>query len=224
MTQDFGKKVRGGLFITIEGIHGCGKSTQIELLDKKLKGQGFKPVLTKEVAGTPIADEIYKLAFKEGGEAFGNPLLMTLLIATSRASRVDKIIKPVVQKGGVVLADRYEGSMIVFQHYCQGVDLKLINLLNKHITQGVHANITFVIDLDPKIALIRKRTSLKVGEKLTGWDARKLQFHRKSRLAYQNLCKSQKNWILLDGRQTAQELSEVIFSKVIESINRKNAK
>src|SRR5688572_17579470 len=116
------RTVNGGLLVAFEGIHGSGKSTQVTSLQARLTGEGFDVGVTKEVAGTPFADQVFDLAFQEDGEAFENPLIMTLLMAASRASRVAKIIKPALHAGGIVLADRYEGSMLVYQSYCGGVD------------------------------------------------------------------------------------------------------
>jgi len=216
------RTVNGGLLIAIEGIHGCGKTTQVDILNHKLVEECFTPVITKEVAGTPLADEIYKLAFREGGEAFEDPLIMTLLIAASRASRINKIIKPTLDSGGVVIADRYKSSMLVFQHYCQGVDEDLVRVLNRHITQGIDADITFVLDVEPGVARLRRLSRLEAEGKLTGWDARDEDFHSKSRSAFLKFANTEPGWLVIDGNRSSDEIAEEIYSKTAHIIKSKN--
>ncbi len=216
------KIVKGGLFIAIEGVHGCGKSTQVELLRQRLTKDKYSPIVTKEVTGTLLADEIYKLAFQEGGEAFENPLVMTLLIAASRASRVNKLIKPTINSGGVVIADRYEGSMLVYQHYCQGVNEKLVRKLNEYVTQGIHADITFVLDVDSQEAQTRRLSKLGLRGKPSGWDAKDEKFHKRSKKGYLKFAKSEPGWIVVDGIKSSQNIADEIYTKTARLIKLKN--
>lgn len=214
--------VNGGLLIAIEGIHGCGKTTQVDLLNQRLIEDRYSPVLTKEVAGTTLADEIYKIAFKEGGEAFEDPLIMTLLIAASRASRINKIIKPTIDKNGIVIADRYKSSMLVFQHYCQGVDEDLVRKLNESITQGIDADVTFVIDVEPEVARLRRLFRLEAEGKLTGWDAKDAEFHNKSREAFLKFANTESGWVVINGMKSPNAIAGEIYSKTAHLIQTKN--
>lgn len=217
------RKVSGGALITLEGIHGSGKSTQVEDLKNRLVGDGFHVVVTKEVAGTPLADQIYDIAFREGGEPFENPLIMTLLIAASRASRVNQIIKPALEIGGVVIADRYEGSMLVYQHYCEGVDEQLVRELNNQVTQGIHADITFIVDVEPKEGYRRRMQRLGHDEQLTGWDAKSEAFHTRSREAYRKFAETEHNWVIVNGMNPPEQIAEEIYTKTTALIEEKNA-
>lgn len=210
--------------VVMEGLHGSGKSTQVEYLQKTLSTEGFPVVVTKEVAGTKFADDIYKLAFEEGGEAFDDPVIMTLLLAASRASRVRKIIKPMLESGGVVIADRYESSMLVFQHYCQGVDETLVRDLNKRVTMGIHADVTFVLDIHPETAHSRRMRRLQAGESLTGWDKKDFDFHTRSREGYLKFAQIEPGWLILDGTKAEEEIADEIYNRVKELISQKNSK
>lgn len=216
------RTIKGGLLIAIEGVHGCGKSTQIELLRQRLTKDRFSPIVTKEVAGTPLADKIYKIAFQEGGEAFENPLVMTLLIAASRASRVNKLIKPIIDDGGIVIADRYEASMLVYQHYCQGINENLVRKLNEYVTQGIHADITFILDVDAQEAHIRRLSKLGLRRKLSGWDAKDEKFHKRSKKGYLKFAKSEPKWIVVNGMKPPQDIADEIYTKTAHLIKLKN--
>lgn len=217
------RSVKGGALIAIEGIHGSGKSTQVEALRDKLRDDGFNVVVTKEVAGTPLADQIYDIAFQNSREPFDNPLIMTLLIAASRASRVNQIIKPTLEVGGIVIADRYEGSMLVYQHYCDGVEEKLVRELNRQITQGIRADITFIVDVEPKEGYRRRMQRLGQGEQIKGWDARSEAFHIKSREAYHKFTETEPGWLIVNGMSPPEQIAEEIYKKTAALIENKNA-
>ena len=216
------KIVNRGLFVVFEGIHGCGKSTQVELLYKRLMEDRFSVVVTKEVKDTPLAEEIYRVAFQDGSEAFENSLIMTLLIAASRASRVNKLIKPALMENKIVIGDRYEGSMLIYQYFCQGVNYRFVRKLNEYVTNGIHADITFVLDVDPRVAHTRRVLRIGFQRKLSGWDAKDEKFHRRSRIGYLTFAKSEPGWILIDGTRLPEEIASEIYSKTTNLIKLKN--
>lgn len=202
--------VKGGLFIAFEGIHGCGKSTQIRALVWRLEYLGYKPKVTKEVEGTPIADKINAIAFEEGAEPFKNPLIMTLLLSASRLSRVNNIIKPSLEQGKIVIADRAEDSMWVYQHRCEGVDESLVVQLNDLVTQGIHPHVTFLLDIPPEEGFLRRKRRAAETD-LVGWDAKTEGFHTKSREAYLQLAKENPSWIILDGLEEEENLAAQVY-------------
>lgn len=205
---------RQGLFLAFEGLHGCGKSTQIELLREKLIKEGCEPVVTKEVSGTPLADSIRELAFAPDGEALQDPITLTTLIAASRSTRVNKIIQPALEQNKIVLADRYEGSMLVEQHYGQGVDESYVRTLNDMVTRGIRPALTFVLDVDP-VQAQRQRTEREVeGKKPSFWDSQDMTYHQRSREAYLDLAEIEEGWLVINAMRPRCDIADEIYSYV----------
>lgn len=147
---------------------------------------------------------------------------MTLLLAASRASRVSQIILPQLNKNGIVVADRHEASMLVYQHYCDGVEESLVRSINEHVTGGLQPDITFILDIPAEESFQRRISRLREGDRLSGWDARDYEFHRKSREAYLRLGGLEPNWVVLDGMKPPAEIADSIYRKVANLIAQKN--
>lgn len=209
-----------GLLIAFEGLHGCGKSTQIELLADRLRKDGKIVKMTKEVSGTPIADEIRQLMANNIGGILDDPLSLTILIAASRSSRVRDIILPSLESGYIVLADRYESSMVVEQHYGQGLERLTVDALNRIAIRNTKADLTFLIDLDPKEALERRKIRSTKFQTISFWDSKPENYHQKSRMAYLELAKTEPNWKILNGMRTVKKIHDEIYMHVIEYAQR----
>ncbi|HET7640992.1 MAG TPA: dTMP kinase [Ktedonobacteraceae bacterium] len=207
------KTVPDGLFIAFEGLHGCGKSTQLDLLAQRLGGEGYKVTATKEVSGTPLAEALRPIAFAASSEAWDNPLVMSLLIAATRASRVSNIIRPALRAGGVVLADRYAASMMVEQHYGGGVEKSLITTLNQHVTQGVRPHVTFLLDVTAEEAARRRQGR----SSHSAWDKKPLAYHRRSRQAYQEIA-AQEGWVVIDGARPSEYISGQVYTHTLQAL------
>lgn len=209
-----------GLLIAFEGLHGCGKSTQIELLADRLRKDGKIVKTTKEISGTPIADEIRQLMANNIGGILDDPLSLTILIAASRASRVKAIILPSLESGDIVLADRYESSMVVEQHYGQGVERATVDALNKIAIGNTKADLTFLIDLNPKEAFERRKIRSVKFQPVSFWDSKPESYHQKSRAAYLELVKTESNWKVLNGMRTVKKIHDEIYMHVTEYTQR----
>lgn len=211
-----------GLLIAFEGVHGCGKSTQLSLLAGRLAAAELPVTTTKEVTGTPLADRVRDIAMPPQSEAFDDPLIMSLLIAASRASRVKQIIRPALQLGGVVLADRYEGSMLVEQHYCDGVEEGLVRTLNHYVTGGISADVTFVFDVDTDTARSRRAHRVADGHQASGWDTREPSYHARQREGYLHFTATEPGWVLVDGGQSVKTIAEDVYNRTLTAIEQKN--
>ena len=146
----------GGIFISIEGPDGSGKSTQIELLKKFLMTKGREIIITREPGGTRIGEKIRNILLdREYTEM--DYITETLLYAASRAQHVEQVIKPALEKGNVVICDRYVDSSIVYQ----GIGRQLgecVKIVNDIAIRGCMPDITFLFKLDPSIGKSRIET------------------------------------------------------------------
>ncbi len=149
-----------GLFITFEGIDGTGKSTQACLLAEKLKEHDFSVILTREPGGTPLAEKIRALLLYEKEINFA-PITEVMLYAAARAQHVAEVIKPALQRGEIVICERFSDSTLAYQGYATGIDHKLIQKADSIATGGLVPDLTFLLDLDTTEgwSRVRKRNS-----------------------------------------------------------------
>ncbi|HKV40664.1 MAG TPA: dTMP kinase [Blastocatellia bacterium] len=143
-----------GIFVTFEGIDGCGKTTQLNRLAEALKARGESVVLTREPGGTPIGQQIRSLLLSKDHIGL-DPAAELLLYASDRREHVAKVITPSLERGMIVLCDRYVDSTIAFQGYGRGLDLALIESLNRVATGGLKPELTILLDLEPSLAAER---------------------------------------------------------------------
>ncbi|MBO8433846.1 MAG: dTMP kinase, partial [Tyzzerella sp.] len=135
-----------GLFITIEGTDGAGKSTQIELLKKYLEDRGKDVLVTREPGGTPISEKIRDIILdRENSEM--SSITEALLYASSRAQHVSEKIKPALAEGKIVICDRFVDSSIAYQSVARGLSTKLIEDINKYAVDGLTPDITLYLSL-----------------------------------------------------------------------------
>lgn len=145
-----------GFFITLEGIEGCGKSTQAKRLAAHLRSDGYRIVETREPGGTPFAECIRALLLDSASEPIA-PECEAHLICASRSQHVARIIRPALRKGAVVLCDRFSDSTMAYQGYGRQLDLKNLETLNRIATGTVAPDLTLLLDLPVSIGLARRR-------------------------------------------------------------------
>jgi len=176
-----------GKLITFEGIDGCGKSTQMRLLEQYLLERGVFIVSTREPGGTELGKKI-RAALLDGGKGSVEPLAELLLYAADRAQHVRQVVMPALEEGKVVLSDRFYDATTVYQGYARGFDLTLVNQLNELATGGLKPDLTLLFDLDVEIGFKRTR---KRGDGAGGaaaqpdrLDQEPMEFHERVRSAY----------------------------------------
>lgn len=187
-----------GLFITLEGIDGCGKSTQLEMLVRVLIEQGFDPIYTREPGGTALGENMRPLLLANNGIGL-DPVTEMLLLAAARSQHVVEVIRPGLDAGRIVLSDRYTDSTFAFQGYGRGVDLVSIDQLNRIATGGLTPDLTLLFDVDVEIARgrldarpARPSTLAKLVEPAKNrFDNENLDFHSRVRRGYLDLAKAQ---------------------------------
>ena len=145
-----------GIFISLEGIEGTGKTTQGRLLADYLRGKGIAVTRTEEPGGTPISLKIREILLSpESGEMA--PVTELLLYNAARVQHLREIISPALERGDVVITDRFSDSTVAYQGYGRGIALELIDSLDLIATQRTRPEITLLLDIDVETGLRRNR-------------------------------------------------------------------
>ena len=170
----------GGLFITFEGGEGVGKSTQVRRLAARLQAAGREVVVTREPGGSPGAEAIRNLVLNGSADRW-SPVTETLLMYASRRDHIERTLQPALQRGAVVLCDRYADSTRAYQGAAGGTDPGLISALEHFILEDVRPALTLVFDLDPELGLARA-----VGrpDAEARFESKGLDFHRRLRAGF----------------------------------------
>lgn len=168
-----------GLFITLEGNEGCGKTTQIKALYHYLKVSGVPVLLTREPGGTRIGNAI-RTVLLDGRNHKMTPVCETLLYMASRAQLAREVILPALEKGQVVLCDRWVDATVAYQGYGGGIDVRWIESLGKVASQGAKPDLTIFLDLPVAVGL-RRAKSFKPADRI---EQKKLSYHKKVRAGY----------------------------------------
>lgn len=197
------------MFITFEGVEGCGKSTQSRLLYYRLARLGIPALLTHEPGVTGPGKRITRL-LKWSGEMKISPLAELLLFNASRAQLVQDIIKPALEEGKMVVCDRYADSTTAYQGYGRGLDMAIVRSANEIGTQGLMPDLTFLLDMPGAAGLARKDT-----EKSDRFHAETAAFHRRVRAGYLKMAKEEpERWLVIDAMQRKEDIAGIIWQKV----------
>ena len=144
-----------GIFISVEGTDGSGKSTQIKRIEQYLKQKGHDVVLTREPGGTNISEKIRSIILDPENTEMG-VVTELLLYAASRAQLMFQVIKPAISEGKIVICDRFIDSSFVYQGFGRGIPMDIVEGVNKVAIEGLFPDITFFFDINPEIALSRR--------------------------------------------------------------------
>jgi dTMP kinase len=215
--------VSQGLFVTIEGPEGGGKSTQARLLAERLRACGRNPLLTREPGGTELGDRVRDLVLSESALQI-TERAETLLYCVARAQLVDEVLRPALREGRIVVVDRYTDSTLAYQAYGRGLDLGAIRSVLHFATDGLRPDLTILLDLPVADGLRRKRSQSADGgrDDWNRFEAEATAFHERVRLGYLALAETEPfRWRVLDARQPASSLAEQIQELVLECVARR---
>ena len=206
-----------GRFIVLDGIDGCGKSTQIRHLAQWLPESGLMPstaqlVCTREPGGTPLGQSIRELLLHTEADQVPSVTAELLLYAADRAQHVDTVIRPALLRGDWVLSDRFAGSTLAYQGYGRGLDRQLITRLESIATTGLEPDLTAWLMVPVEVSLQRRH-----GEKEDRIEAEGRAFLRRVADGFAVLAE-QRNWSQIDAQQSVSKLSQVLEQTLRETL------
>lgn len=207
--------VMQGLFITFEGTEGCGKTSQTKLLNDYLTASGHDVIMTREPGGTPISEAIRELLLSNDSVNM-HPHTELLLYLASRAQHVSEIMKPALEKGRVVICDRFADSTFVYQCFVRGINKEIVEIMNNFAVGDIHPDVTFVLDVEPEEGL--KRAMLRNQKNSRGQDrieSESIDFHNKVREGYLKLAQEYPERVYLiktdkDKAEVHEEIKKVV--------------
>ena len=196
-----------GIFITFEGIDGCGKSTQCEMLKDFLKEQNKDFIFVREPGGTVIGERIREILLdKKNSQMTARTEL--LLFEAARAQITDEVIKPALEEGKIVLCDRFFDSSSAYQGMARGMGMDFVSGLNMAATGGLAPDITFFFDISAEEALERRG---KRGEASDRIELAGLKFQEDVRRGYIELAKNSEGRVItIDATNSIDEIFEVV--------------
>jgi len=204
------------LFITFEGIEGCGKSTQAKLVVDRLIDMEISTILTLEPGGTEIGHDIRKILLDTRNQGL-SPFAELLLYAADRAQHVDEVILPALSEGKWVVCDRFFDATTAYQGYGRGQDILLIKALNEKAASGIRPDITFLIDCPVQVGLKRALTRNKIlrQEAQARFEKEDMTFHEAVRQGYLKIAKEEpKRFFVVDGTLSEDRLAETIIEHI----------
>ncbi len=202
-----------GLFITFEGIDGCGKSTQLKLTSNYLKKLGLRPEILREPGSTILSEKIRSILLNKNIKI--NPISELMLYVAARAELVENTIGPALDKGKIILCDRFYDSTTAYQGFGRGLDIKVINKMNRLAVGKYKPNLTFIVDIDYPTSLARMKKMNKVADRL---ESESKAFFARVRNGFIDISRqNKKRVVLLNGKKPIEK----IFDEVKDCLNRK---
>jgi dTMP kinase len=200
------------MFITFEGLDGSGKTTQVALLASYLRGRGYDVLVTREPGGTAIGDQIRNILHNLSNTAM-HPHAELLLFNASRAQLVSEVLRPHLERGGVVICDRYADSTVAYQGYGHGIDLEMLTAILWFATGGLRPDLTLYLDISPESGLDRRYQASLFGDEWTRMDDMKLEFHRRVQQGYFDLMQAEpERWARIDADQPEAQVQAAVVS------------
>jgi dTMP kinase len=201
------------MFITLEGIEGSGKTTQIRFLAEFLEQRGIECVVTRQPGGTLIGENIRSILLDPASTVLA-PMTELLLYMADRSQHIDELIQPSLDAGKTVVCDRYFDATLVYQGFARGLDTELIQKLHQILFNNLKPDITLLLDLDPTIGLKRAWQQLNTGQR-SGHESRfeveTLAFHEKVRAGYLELARLEPSrFRIIDAAQSQNQVSTAI--------------
>lgn len=201
--------MKKGLFITLEGTEGSGKSTQIAVIKAHMEAKGHKAVCLREPGGTPIAEEIRTLLKTPRKDDNMCDKTELLLMYAARAQLVETVIKPLLSAGTDVICDRHDLSSVAYQGGGRGMNMDDINAIRKVVLGNFRPDLTIVIDVDPKIGMQRARNR----SELDRFELSQIDFFERVRNTYLEYAKTHQDFVsVVDGHKEISAVSHDVIA------------
>jgi len=204
--------MENGVFITIEGPEGAGKSTVIAMLAQRLEEEGYPVLMTREPGGIEIAEQIRKVILNPDNTAM-DPRTEALLYAAARRQHLTEKVKPALEKGSIVLCDRFVDSSLAYQGYARGLGMEEVFTINQFAIENMMPDTTLYFDIEPEEGL--KRINSHKGREINRLDLEALDFHKKVREGYLILKERfPERFISIDASASVED----VFTFALESL------
>lgn len=208
------------MFITFEGIEGCGKSTQITRLAQTLCDAGHRVTITREPGGCPIADQIRGILLDASNRSMV-PVTELLLYGAARAQHLAEVVRPALTRGDIVLCDRFSDATRAYQAFGRGLDRQQIEQVNHLACQGLAPDLTVLLDCPVEVGLTRARKRIETmsGPREERFELEALEFHQRVRDGYLTLALEEPHrFVVVDAHvtpdQVAQQIATAIFARL----------
>jgi dTMP kinase len=190
------------MFISFEGLDGCGKTTQVELLEAYLEARDLEVVATREPGGTELGETLRQIVL-HGGKI--SPWAEVAIFAAARAELVEEVIEPALERGAIVISDRFVDSSLVYQGVARGLGVENVLQLNLHATKGLLPERTFLLMVDEKLSEAR------VGEERDRMESESVEFRRLVGDGYRRLAEMfPERIVALDGTQPREQIARQV--------------
>jgi len=196
----------GGFFITIEGADGAGKSTQVKLLADYLSKAGINAIAVREPGGTAIGEMIRNIIIDKNNNEMES-VTEVFLYAAARAQVVREVITPALERGTVVICDRFIDSTTAYQSFARGLSLDMINIINEYAAGGLMPDVTFFLDIPPEKCVTRKQNGTPDRLELEGLD-----FQNKVYDGYRQIAAANKRFITIGAAGAAEQIHSAIIN------------
>lgn len=215
---------KNGFFITFEGGEGSGKTTQINYLSKILTQKNRHVLTTREPGGTAEGEKIRALLVQREGGGW-SPEAETMLLFAARIMHVQKLIRPALEEGKIVISDRFTDSTRAYQGYGHGTSLENIELLNRFALNGFEPDLTFILDIDPEIGLKRSgrrlaAEELHVNQLEDRYEALDISFHQRLRQGFLEIAEQNPGrCIVIDAARPQDKIADELQKIVLERLS-----
>ena len=206
-----------GRFITFEGMEGCGKSTQIRMLGEALAAQGYQVRVSRSPGGTPVAEKIRTLlkVRTEGDDL--TPEAELLLFGACHAQMTKHLIGPAIERGEILLSDRFFDSTTAYQGYARGLDLEMVLKINRFVCGELEPDLTLLLDLDPELGIERSKRRAALED--DRFDSEKMKFHRDVRNAFLTLARENPHrFRVIDASRTPEQVHDRIMEAMHDTL------
>ncbi len=207
-----------GFFITFEGGEGAGKSTQIERLARKMRAKKYDVLLTREPGGSPGAEAVRHVLLSGAAEPFG-PKMEALLFAAARSDHVEQVIRPAVERGSIVLCDRFLDSSRVYQGVTGGLDPAFMEAVEEVAINGMMPDMTLILDIDPAEGLRRATARRGAGDDPDRFEKETLDIHQRRRDAFLAIAAAEPDrCIVIDASADPATVEDVVTAAVFAAL------
>jgi len=203
------------MLIAIEGLDGAGKTTQATLLAERLSALGLRLSLLREPGSTALGEAIRSVVKHMPGISL-HPKAELLLFLASRAQLVEEVIRPAISRGEIVICDRFESSSVAYQGFGRGLDISSVKEFTAFATGGINPDLTILLDISETAVPARTGEARGLTDR---YDEQEVSFYRSIREGYLELAANQAtggraSWLVIDGTQSVEEVSDLIWVAV----------